>query len=1390
MTKRTLLFVIGFITAIMTQAQTMPVKGKYYQIANQNPDKSAVHEGIRSQFVITEDKNGNWLSTIEPQGKMDLNQIWLCTEASGSTCKMQNALTKRYFSTLAGSTRAVTGNAAGTITISNAPEEPNLLLKLTNQYFHSDGSNNLVGWYDTSNKSNWWKFEEVTYTEDELAQMVQLQDEYAQFLAERQELEGIAAKSDTYAAIIATYFQDVACTQLKSEYASMSEADFKAKMTTDQLPEQVQAGILAIKNKWAGETNPAISERFRIQNYGAYAAAGSWRWGSDGLNASQITDMNNPTGIFSNKAGLLLVFVEGAVPSGCELRLSAVDEGITGFGYNNHNNGTTLKQGLNVIAVGGELTEYWVMYSVTDKTKKPGDMNKIKIHIEGGNVMGYVTYNPNDEAATNAEYEEILKHANKAAYDAKADKKRLRLATKGEYGMCYWQIMTYNRIWSDGSAELLKNFDSCTFETEQYNRQYTDKSGNPWGFKIWKSAKFYDDVLHQEFSIMGFLKDVKEATAENPVYRSFGGRDLYPTYCNCHAYTIMGTKGGNPHSSTGYTHMPGVGAVESSYNAERADFDVWCVGHESGHNNQGAINLQSSTESSNNLFSNIITYWYGYRMGRGGSVKDNEAYWQDHVQFSKRDIGMTMMMYFQLYQYYHLLGKKMDFYPILFNDLRADAMNLNSGKDSWLKFYKKACDAAGEDLTEFFRFWGFFETFENVTFGDYTNRTCSLSQAEVDAAIKSVKDKAKQQGWRENYEIMFIETRQQLRERWDLWASSETVEEHKMKPNNSGNWRTQEQLWQEYGNVGDIFDFQTPVNGEYTYSTSGTSVSVAGQGGVGFLLFNEAGEIVGHSNSYTFEVPIAVAAAGFTIKVVNADGSMSEVLDALEHGTAEQRLNALKAAIEASKNVTKLEDNTGTKVGYYSAEALAQLKQLVADGNNAINNKTEDQYAPLAKAINAEMLNVQSNGSMLTVQPTGVYTIQNFRDQARYLNNTDEVLKASTNSSDDKSKWAFVPSADGKWYMQNYSTGKFVKATLNDKDQTNGWTVTGSSESESYKLDIKSIGDGTFYLEGDKCLNLDGADHSKVAAWSEDPGSQWYITKVGDLEDISVADIQYLIDHTKNLIATAGTISTSYQKLDLQTTDKNAANYIKTNKENSNYPIANLIDNNKSTNFYTKRENSSSTAHNLTLDLGEGNGAAQIRLTITTPTDGNGPKTMVVTPGETQLNYANADATTWSNIADGTASQVTKAYDTNEASKAYRYWRFQVTEVYGSTAPWFGLAEIQVRTLQTTVEFNTGYENLEKALLLNAESAQKNASSMMQTSLNTLLTNKVIYDIIKPAHDALYEAMEALVPSTIETVNSEAQSTNTGIYDLSGRRYNQISKPGIYVVNGKKVLVK
>ena len=44
------------------------------------------------------------------------------------------------------------------------------------------------------------------------------------------------------------------------------------------------------------------------------------------------------------------------------------------------------------------------------------------------------------------------------------------------------------------------------------------------------------------------------------------------------------------------------------------------------------------------------------------------------------------------------------------------------------------------------------------------------------------------------------------------------------------------------------------------------------------------------------------------------------------------------------------------------------------------------------------------------------------------------------------------------------------------------------------------------------------------------------------------------------------------------------------------------------------------------------------------------------------------------------------------------------------------------------------------------------------------------------------------VTEGIDAVDAEAE--NDVIYDLTGRRIAEIVKPGIYIVNGKKVLVK
>lgn len=50
--------------------------------------------------------------------------------------------------------------------------------------------------------------------------------------------------------------------------------------------------------------------------------------------------------------------------------------------------------------------------------------------------------------------------------------------------------------------------------------------------------------------------------------------------------------------------------------------------------------------------------------------------------------------------------------------------------------------------------------------------------------------------------------------------------------------------------------------------------------------------------------------------------------------------------------------------------------------------------------------------------------------------------------------------------------------------------------------------------------------------------------------------------------------------------------------------------------------------------------------------------------------------------------------------------------------------------------------------------------------------------------------LQATVPTAIEEVECDDEETEDIIYDLSGRRIYEITKPGIYIINGKKKLVK
>ena len=1082
-----------FFATLTAFAIELPTTGKYYVFNN----------GKDWNKYLYEVSGANKMSCATQASVSFKLYLWEYTDDG----KLKNAITGHYVGQQTAGSTLFPMNDTGDVVTFESYTDTEMLMKCGGYMnYNSNTNSGVLVWNVKTDQANWWRFEEVEVDADELDS---IRTEYTNYLNREQSFsdlyDNLNDNKTTYAEAFAAFFNDEICTDMKDEYKAMTDEELKAAVAAVGLPETFQNIAVKVKNTWSDETDGAISAEFRVQEYGAYSAADPWRWRHDhgrGLAATQLNDMCNPTGIYTTEHEILVVYVDQDVPEGCELRLSAVNEGTSGYDYNNYNNGTTLTKGINIILAQDDLRSYWLMYTLTDMYKKPADMPKLTVHIEGGHVMGHVTFGDRTEDEVNAQYEKVLKAAIASAEATGTPTTRLRLAAKGNYGMCLWQIDTFNQIWGE----------SC-FGTMVY----------PPGYRIYKSVHFYDEALHQEWGIMGILHDVATATDETAVYHSYGGEDWYPTYCNNLALTIMGTVGGSPHSGTGYTHMPGVWAVESSYNAERENFDVWCVAHESGHNNQSTINMESTMESSNNLFSNIIQRLYGFRHSRGDNFELNEDYFMNDVVFAQRQGATTMRMYYNLWLYYHLAGHKRDFYPTLFTNLRYDPMVLGGGptyndgtngnaptgtaSTSWLKFYKKACEAAQEDLTEYFRLWGFFIPCDKLFFGDYSNRYVTCTQEDIDEAIAWVKA----QNWPVNNQIIFIDDRQQMELRTDPWATGTEY-----KPEYNGTYWEADHYTSTYGEVGNYTSFMgDAVPGNYTYTQVGQTVTLEGSGGTGFLFYDSEGKIIYHANSTTVTLPASVAAQVAKVESISADGTVEEIEDVT---TPEQLREGLTTVVStANTNWLQYSDDTKQVVGYYDAEELAALQALVDEAQTALDNSEEDKYKSLTDAIIEELANVSSTVTAQEPSETGIYNFQNYRKNDRYIIANGNAIGADTNASADNAKWQFVPTTDGKFYLLNNSTKKYVSATTNDSGTITEWAVNAATTDAAQEMMLKSAGEGYFYIKDSgntKCFNLDGGNSARVCVWSEDDGSKW---KINYLEEgTNLPKIDYLVVFDQN----------------------------------------------------------------------------------------------------------------------------------------------------------------------------------------------------------------------------------------------------------------------------------
>ncbi|MGN1213548.1 MAG: hypothetical protein ACI4TR_01510, partial [Bacteroidaceae bacterium] len=228
-----------------------------------------------------------------------------------------------------------------------------------------------------------------------------------------------------------------------------------------------------------------------------------------------------------------------------------------------------------------------------------------------------------------------------------------------------------------------------------------------------------------------------------------------------------------------------------------------------------------------------------------------------------------------------------------------DINNPGSGLTDYLRFAKAACDAAQADLSEFFRFWGFFVPIKDYAVDDYGYTYYTTTQAEIDQTIAYMQQYPKKLG-----NIMFID------ERIEKYPAN-----YAGMPEGATRLATTPGatpgVSSEVGQTGMFTMFvDDPEYQQYSCNFSSTTGKVivsqaSGKGAVGFKVYNQDHVLVNAYNTYTFVLPDNVKAQPFYIKAALGDGTDRLIYDPKDISAVDDATTAEKT-YDASQPVYDL----------------------------------------------------------------------------------------------------------------------------------------------------------------------------------------------------------------------------------------------------------------------------------------------------------------------------------------------------------------------------------------------------------------------------------------------------------------------------------------------------
>ena len=676
---------------------------------------------------------------------------------------------------------------------------------------------NVVNWEENTIASQ-WQLEEVNLNNKALT-------DYKQKLEDRKRLNADYAQLNEK---LQQFFEDYACTQLKANYKTMSEAEFKAALNAQDLPQSLIEMALRVKSDtWNDKSADAnkYEKYFRIQEYQAYSHP--QKWANDNklmpTNFGQYSQLTNPTGITIPEKELVLLFVDHDTPAKCFLQAELVQgKNKTGTTFNLH-------KGVNTIYA-NELSHLYINYMMDDVNLKYTELPNIRIHVEGGRANGYFD-------ATKMKNEDWNK-----------------LRDLKQYGFFNDDVIRLK------SKHTIHSLSLSGVEEQQ-------KQGN-W---------IYNGVDKGITGVLGKWDWVHELEQEYFRPEQFEGR------FNC---LMFSTDAAGLYA---FPYGTFIGTVSTTFSykewAKGGQYDdggnLWAVVHETGHHYQKLFNLARCLESSNNLWSNIALW------KRGASVSRLQAPQKLFNRFNNKnyswldmDLGDRTRMYWQLWLYYVELKHKPDFFKDLFAKFRENPINFSNAKTDYLRFAQYCSEVAQEDLTEFFDFYGFFNKVgNNVTYKynddfydkAYGGATINISQEDIDAC-KAAMAKFK----KKNTNLIFIDER--------IRKTPATYEGHKdgeMRWGTIGGMNPGDN--RVFGDVGHYEDFGTAEKAGTTAAPKsvlldGRTVRIQGTGAVGYKVYDETGKLVMVANTNDFLVPNNLTINKLSVNVVGGNGKEVEVI--------------------------------------------------------------------------------------------------------------------------------------------------------------------------------------------------------------------------------------------------------------------------------------------------------------------------------------------------------------------------------------------------------------------------------------------------------------------------------------------------------------------------------